>query len=299
MKATSRSLLFAPFILLSACASKQELVVVKDNLQDLRSQSETMRTQSAGSYSDLQQIRSQLGRLQGAMEEQSYRNRQTFGRLGLEDSLLVHKADELESRIRNIERYLGIEPPPKKEPVPAPAPAPAAAATTADTLAAPAAAAPAPAAAAPDSASAVPAADAASAAPAPKPALPPLPKPPVPTDSDLFNEGAELFGKERFALSRDKFAELVKIHPDSGLADDAQFFIAESWFNQQSYEQAILEYQKLIAKYTKSEKRPAALFKQARAFELIGDLQSAKTRYRDIVNVYPDSPEAKIAAGRK
>ncbi|WP_242664365.1 tol-pal system protein YbgF [Chlorobium sp. N1] len=255
--------LLVPFLFLSACASKQDLVVVKDNL-------ETIKTQSAGSYTEMQQIRDRIGSIEGRIDESTYRSRSAFQRLGAEDSLLVQKSDELERRIRAVERYLGLTPPPK-EAVSVPAAMPAAAA---DSVAA----------APPDSAAAMKGAPVAvSQAPAPK------------NDSDLFNEGAAMFGKERYADARERFSALVREYPKSSRAGDAQFFIAESWFAEKAYDKAILDYQTVIAKYTKSAKRPAAIYKQARSFELIGDTTNAKTRYRDLVNVYPQAPEAKLA----
>lgn len=260
MSTKSGRLLLVPFLFLSACASKQDLVVVKDNL-------ETIKTQSAGSYTEMQQVRNRMGAIEGRIDESSYRSRSAFQRLGAEDSLLVQKQDELERRIRAVERYLGLTPPPKAA-APAPVPAPA------DSVAA----------AMPDSAAAVPSAPVAAAeAPALK------------SDSDLFNEGAAMFGKDRFSEARDRFAGLIREYPNSSRAGDAQFFIAESWFAEKAYDKAILEYQAVIAKYTKSPKRPAAIYKQARSFELIGDATNAKTRYRDLVNVYPQAPEAKLA----
>jgi len=261
MTVKTRFLVTIPMILLSACASQKDIVVVKDDLQQLKNQSETIRSQSAGSYSDLQKMRDQMGALKGKLGEIEYRNHQQMSRLAMEDSLLVHKADELETRLQNIERYLGISVP--KQPVALPAPEPKA---VADSSATPAAA-----------------------------AEPSLSDPPAAGGSTLFNEGAQLFSNGRYAPAREKFSVLLKESPQSELADDAQFFIAESWFAEKVYDKAILDYQVVIAKYTKSNKRPAALFKQARAFELLGDGANAKTRYRDLVNVYPKSPEADLA----
>lgn len=256
MTSISGRLLLVPFFLLSACASKQDLVVVKDNL-------ETIKTQSAVSYSDLQQLRDQVGGLHGRIDEVGYSSQRNLQRLGAEDSLLVQKNDELERRIQAVERYLGLTPSPKAAAVIPPAVPGSAGATSPDSAAAATAAAP----------------------------LSPSPK----SDSDLFNEGAAMFGKDRFNDARESFAALIKDYPKSPRVGDAQFFIAESWFAEKAYDKAILDYQTVIAKYPKSLKRPMAIFKQARSFELIGDAANAKTRYRDLVNVYPSSPEAKLA----
>jgi tol-pal system protein YbgF len=231
--------IFFPLLALSACASKQDLLVVEDNLKKLKSDSETIKSQSAVSYSDVQQVRDEVSKLKGSIEEISHTNSQTFGRLGMEDSLLVHKVDEFELRLQKLEQYIV----PKEE----------------------------------KPTSAVPS----SSIPA--------------TDAALLDEGLEKLNKNNFAGARESFSLLLKSTPASALADKAQFYLAESYFSEKWYEKAILEYQVVIAKYTKSIRRAAALYKQALSFELIGDKAHAKERYRDLVNVYPASPQALLA----
>jgi tol-pal system protein YbgF len=244
-----------PFLLLSACASKQELVVVKDDLLKLKTDSETIKTQTAVSYSDVQQVRDEVARLQGNIDEINHNNRKVFGRLGMEDSLLVHKADDLEARLLKIEQYLGLD---KEERRPAAAPVPAPAQKS------------------------VVAAD-------------PSPKAATLTDQELLNEGLEKIGKKSYASARESFSSLIQTYPKSELASEAQFHLADSYFNEKWYEKAILEYQVVIAKYTKSSKRPAALYKQALCFEKIGDTANAKARYSSLATLYPASNEAKLA----
>ena len=240
MNSKFKPFLFLPLIVLSACASKQDLVVVADDLRKLKTDSETIKVQSAGSYSDIQQVRDEVARLQGSIEEREFKSKQAFGRLGVEDSLLVHKVDDLESRLQRVEEYLGLT---RKEDV-------VAVATPAETL----------------------------------------------NDVGLLNDGLDKFSKKNYTSARESFSTLLKSYPKSQLADNAQFQIAESYFNEKKYEDAILEYQKVIEKYTKSSKRPTSLYKQAISWEKIGQVANAKARFKSLVDVYPASPEAKLAS---
>jgi tol-pal system protein YbgF len=247
-----------PFLVLSACAPKQDLVIVRDDLQKLRSDSDNIKTQSAGSYSDVQQLRDEVARFQGSIEEINHNTRKTFGRLGMEDSLLVHKADDLESRLQKIEQYLGLG----KEGNPSAVVPPA-----------------------------IP-----SATPSQKGSSVEEAKKSVSlTDKELLNDGIDKLGKKSSTAARESFSALMQTYPKSPLVSDAQFYIAESYFSEKWYEKAILEYQVVIAKYTKSSKRPAALYKQALSFEKIGDTANAKARFSSLVSQYPASPEAKLA----
>ncbi len=242
--------LFFPILVLSACASKQDLLVVEDNLKKLKTDSETIKSQSAVSYSDVQQVRDEVSRLQGSIEEISHNNRQTFGRLGMEDSLLVHKVDELELRLQKIEQYIALAKEQSLSSISEPS-------QQNDTVQ--------------------------------------VQKPSVLTDAALLEEGRGRLNNKKYAASRESFNLLLQRTPVSSLADQAQFYVAESYFGEKWYEKAILEYQVVIAKYIKSSKRPAALYKQAISFELINDVANAKARFKDLINVYPASPQAAMA----
>ena len=64
------------------------------------------------------------------------------------------------------------------------------------------------------------------------------------------------------------------------------------------YEQAILAYQEVIEKYSKGNRVPNAMLRQAIAFQEIKDNISAKILLRKIVRKYPNSSEAKIASSK-
>ncbi len=246
------SYLILSFLVLSACASQEDMVGVKEDVLKLKTDTEHVKSQSAGSYSDVQQLRDEVARLQGRIEEINHSNAEIFGRLGVEDSLLVHKADELDSRLQKIEQYLALGSAEKQAAPPA-----LQAAKPAETL-----------------------------------------KKPVQEtlgDSALLKDGVEKLGQKKYPASRESFGLLLQKYPKSELASNAQFNIGESYFGEKAYEKAILEYQVVIEKYPKSGKRPAAFYKQAIAFELIGDQSNAQVRFRDLVKLYPRSPEAVLA----
>ena len=71
--------------------------------------------------------------------------------------------------------------------------------------------------------------------------------------------------------------------------------IHEIYYREKWFEKAILEYQKLIEKYPKCKKAPAALLKQGLAFQKIGDNASSRLILEELVNKYSKSSEAKIA----
>lgn len=246
-----RQLLFLPCILLSACASKSDLNYVQGEVQNIKSQ-------SAGSYSEITQYREEISSLKGGIEELRHDQSAAVKRLDVEDSLMVRKTDDFEARLAKVEQYLGIaETPGSTATKKLPATVEAKGQTP---VAAPAG----------------------------------QTKASAPTGDDQLVDGLAKMKKSDYAGARDSFASFMSRNPKSPKVADAQFYIAECYFNEKWYEKAILEYQVVIAKYTKSPKRSAALYKQALSFEKIGDTANAKARFKDVLTVYPASPEAKL-----
>jgi tol-pal system protein YbgF len=118
----------------------------------------------------------------------------------------------------------------------------------------------------------------------------------APTAKDIYSNGRQAFDNGKMDESRQLFLSLIKSFPKSDYADNAQFWIAESYYREKWYERAILEYQTVIEKYPKGNKVPAAKHKQGMAFLKIGDKANARIILKDLVKKHPKSSEAKIAA---
>ncbi len=119
---------------------------------------------------------------------------------------------------------------------------------------------------------------------------------PASEDVALYTQGKQAFDREDYDSARTAFTNLLKKFPKSDQADNAQFWIGETYYRQSWYEKAILEYQKVIEQYPKGNKVPAALLKQGMAFTALGDKDNAKLIFKELVERYPKSTEAKAAA---
>lgn len=92
------------------------------------------------------------------------------------------------------------------------------------------------------------------------------------------------------------FEAFLRTYPQSEYADNAQYWIGESYYKQEDYERSILEYEKVLQQYPKGDKVPAALLKQGFAFLNLGDKVDAKLLFQKVIKEYPRSPQAEIAA---
>lgn len=116
------------------------------------------------------------------------------------------------------------------------------------------------------------------------------------SEKTLYEKARQAYDNGEMDKSRQLFQELIKKYPKSSNADNAQFWIGESYYREKWYERAILEYQTVIEKYPKGNKVPAAMLKQGLALLQIGEKSSARLILQELVDKYPDTSASKIAA---
>jgi tol-pal system protein YbgF len=130
---------------------------------------------------------------------------------------------------------------------------------------------------------------------APSPSSPSPKSPPEPGADALYAGARKSFDEGNLTEARESFQQLLERFPDSAQADNAQFWIGETYYREKWYEKAILEYQKVIETYPEGNKLPAALLKQGFAFIELGDTANARLILKELVRKFPESNEAKIA----
>ncbi len=116
-----------------------------------------------------------------------------------------------------------------------------------------------------------------------------------PSEDDVYLSAKKAYDKGDFNTARKGFKNFIKQYPKSKNADNAQFWIGETYYREKWYEKAILEYQKVIETYPKGNKVKASLLKQGFAFSNLGDKANARLILSELIKKYPKSNEAKIA----
>lgn len=115
------------------------------------------------------------------------------------------------------------------------------------------------------------------------------------SENEIYKLAKQAFDQGDFETARNGFNKILKQYPESGRADNAQFWIGETYYREKWYEKAILEYQKVIEKHPQGNKVPASLLKQGFAFFNLGDKANARLILTELVKKYPKSNESKIA----
>ncbi len=116
------------------------------------------------------------------------------------------------------------------------------------------------------------------------------------SEAGMYKSSKNLLDNGDNEGARKGFEAFIKAFPGSTNADNAQFWIADSYYRDKWYEKAILEYQKVIETYSTGNKVPAALLKQGYAFANLGEKGNARLILKELIRKYPGTSEAKIAA---
>jgi len=112
------------------------------------------------------------------------------------------------------------------------------------------------------------------------------------SDLKKYKEAKFKFDEGDYEESRADFQNFLKAFPNSKLADNAQFWLAECYYREGIYEKAILEYEKVISYYPRGSKVPSALLKQAMSFQKLDDKESARFLYQKVIKEFPRASQA-------
>ena len=113
--------------------------------------------------------------------------------------------------------------------------------------------------------------------------------------ADMYRNAITLFGKNRYSEARAAFQQVFDAEPSGELADNALFWIGETYFAAADYNNAVRYYKRVADEFGDQNKAPDALYKLAIAYEKTSDLAQARTTLQDVIARYPYSAPAASA----
>jgi tol-pal system protein YbgF len=115
---------------------------------------------------------------------------------------------------------------------------------------------------------------------------------------ELFNEAYRAFSNKRYAEAMQGFSRFVKEQGGHGFADNALFWRGECYLALGKMLEAIGEFERVLARYPRSEKGPSALYRIGFAYDQLRDKERAREYYFKVVDRYPGTDAARRASRR-
>ncbi|MGC2287459.1 MAG: tol-pal system protein YbgF [Candidatus Acidiferrum sp.] len=137
-----------------------------------------------------------------------------------------------------------------------------------------------------------------SAALAPVAAPTAVPSSPAPSADMLYSNGLRDITSGKYDLARQEFQDYIKYYSDTDLASNAQFYLGEIAYSQKQYQDAVMEYEKVLTDYPKSFKLAPALLKKGMALIELGQKTSGVRDLREVVRRYPGTEEERRARAK-
>ncbi len=108
----------------------------------------------------------------------------------------------------------------------------------------------------------------------------------------MMNEAIRLFKKDYFTKAIPIFEELIVANYKPA---ENNFYLGEIWYHRKKYNDAIKHFKTSAMLYDKASYMPKLLLHSAISFEKIKDFSNAANFYSSLIDIYPESKEAKIA----
>ncbi len=112
---------------------------------------------------------------------------------------------------------------------------------------------------------------------------------------DAYMSAYSIYRKGRIKEARDKFNLVLSDYPANEYSDNARFWIAETYYQEGNYEDAILAYEELFRKNPDSDKVPGAMLKQGLAFYALKDKKTGRIVLEKLIDQFPESEQARLA----
>jgi tol-pal system protein YbgF len=111
----------------------------------------------------------------------------------------------------------------------------------------------------------------------------------------LFEEAYADYTAGQWALAISAFETYLKTYPRSELADDAQYYIGESYAGDSKFREAATAYERVISDYPSSNMLPEAWYKVGISYERLKQPDRARRAFEHVMKNFGDSQAATLA----
>ena len=123
---------------------------------------------------------------------------------------------------------------------------------------------------------------------------------PVPggSDQDNYRAAFELLKEQRYEPAAMAFSQFLVSFPESQLAENAQYWLAESYYVTGEFEKALTDFERVIRQYPGARKVPDALLKMCYCNYELERWDQAKAALTKVTQDHADTTAARLADQR-
>jgi len=111
----------------------------------------------------------------------------------------------------------------------------------------------------------------------------------------VYNQAFDALKAGSYSVAITGFKDFLTNYPGSPLAENAQYWIGESYYGKKQFNEAIAEFDKVTLLFPKGDKVAGARFKKAMALLDLGQTDAGRVELQAIIKLYPRSNEAVLA----
>ena len=117
-------------------------------------------------------------------------------------------------------------------------------------------------------------------------------------ENELYDAAYRDFTRGNYQLAIAGFEDFLQHYPDSDLADNAQYWLAETYYVQRQFTTALPAFELVVNSYPNSIKLPDALLKIGFCNYELSQWDQARTALERVVREFPDTTAARLATQR-
>jgi len=118
------------------------------------------------------------------------------------------------------------------------------------------------------------------------------------TPRRLFEMAFADYTAGQWSLAVNGFDTYLKTYPRSDRADEAQYYIGESYSGDSKFQEAVAAYERVIRDYPQSDILDQAWYKVGISYERLGQPDKAREAYENAVKTYPETDAGRLAKQR-
>ena len=120
----------------------------------------------------------------------------------------------------------------------------------------------------------------------------------APPPDVLYNNALRDYNAAKNDLAKQEFSDYVKFYPNTDLAGNAYFYLAEVAYKEGNFQEAVTNYDQVLQNFPSGNKAASAQLKKGLSLIELGKQEDGVVELRHVIQRYPKSPEAGQARDR-